>query len=48
MAVFNALTDIALLALPFPMLYNTQLSRKQYVGPNAEDRRNFCVLTDGV
>ncbi|KAH8736634.1 hypothetical protein BGZ61DRAFT_490240 [Ilyonectria robusta] len=31
MAVFNALTDIALLALPFPMLYNTQLSRKHKI-----------------
>ncbi|KAH7016688.1 hypothetical protein EDB80DRAFT_703295 [Ilyonectria destructans] len=31
MAVFNALTDIALLVLPFPMLYNTQLSRKHKI-----------------
>lgn len=30
MAVSNAVTDIALLILPFPMLYNTQLDRKQY------------------
>ncbi|KAH8686371.1 hypothetical protein BGZ61DRAFT_533913 [Ilyonectria robusta] len=28
MAVSNAVTDIALLILPFPMLYNTQLDRK--------------------
>lgn len=30
MAISNAVTDIALLILPFPMLYNTQLDRKQY------------------
>ncbi|KAH7146600.1 hypothetical protein B0J13DRAFT_552338 [Dactylonectria estremocensis] len=28
MAVFNAMTDIALLILPFPILYSTRLSRK--------------------
>ncbi|KAH6955638.1 hypothetical protein BKA56DRAFT_706486 [Ilyonectria sp. MPI-CAGE-AT-0026] len=31
MAVFNALTDTALLVLPFPVLYNTQLSRKHKI-----------------
>ena len=35
MAVFNILTDVALIVLPFPMLRHIRLDRKAYVAMGA-------------
>lgn len=46
MAVSNAITDIALLILPFPILYSTRFDRRQYVDPKVCPWWEHAVVAD--